>query len=160
MIICVADTNSKPGVRATFPGRASPILGLAIVAAALVACNKPATIPPDLFAKDAAGGWHLTRLRDLSASESPDPVPRNSIDRLISASYEGPGKLEARVYALSAPAVALDLAQRWRPSADTVFFNRGPFFVVIKWQSADRQLLKEFVADLEKRLASADGGKP
>jgi len=133
---------------------------LAIFAAVLAACGKPATIPPDLFAKEAPGGWRLTQVRDLPPSESPDPVPRNSIDRLVSATYEGPGKLDARVYALSAPAIAFDLAQRWRPSADTVFFNRGPFFAVIKWQSADRQLLKEFVADLEKRLASANGGKP
>lgn len=80
-----------------------------------------------------------------------------SVDRIVAASYEGPGKLDARVYAVSAPAVAFELAQRWRPSADTVFFDHGPFFVVIKWQSADRKLLKEFVADLEKRLAAADG---
>ncbi len=126
------------------------------LAACLAGCSKPATIPPDLFAKEAAGGWHLTELRDLPPSDSPDPVPRSSVDRLLTASYEGPGKLDARVYALSAPAVALDLAQRWHPSADTVFFNRGPFFVVVKWQSADRQLLREFVADLEKRLAAAD----
>jgi len=129
------------------------------LAGLLAACQKPVTIPPDLFAREAAGGWKLTALRDLSPSETPDPVPRDAIDRIVAASYEGPGKLEARVYALGAPAVAFDLAQRWRPSADTVFFNRGPFFVVIKWQSADRQLLKDFVADLEKRLAAADGGK-
>jgi hypothetical protein len=132
---------------------------LTIAAFAFAACRTPAAIPPDLFATTAAGGWHLTSKRDLSPSDSPDPVPRNSIDRLQAAEYDGPGKLEARVYALSAPEVALDLAQRWRPSADTVFFNRGPFFVVVKWQSADRQLLKEFVADLEKRLAAVDGGK-
>src|SRR5579872_4505771 len=91
----------------------------AILAAALTACRKPAAIPPDLFAETAAGGWRRTSLRDLPTSESPDPVPRSSIDRLVAAAYEGPGKLDARVYALSAPAIALDLAQRWRPSADT-----------------------------------------
>ena len=122
------------------------------------ACRKPAAIPPDLFANTAAGGWQLTSVRDLPASESRDPVPRGSIDRIVAASYQGPGKLEARVYALSAPEVAMDVARRWRPSADTVFFNRGPFFVVVKWQSADRQLLKEFIADLEKRLAAASRG--
>src|ERR1035438_4701839 len=49
-------------------------------------------------------------------------VPRTSVERLEVASYEGPGKLEARVYALTSPEVGVDLAQRWRPSADTVFF--------------------------------------
>ena len=132
---------------------------IVLIAILLAACHKPVALPTDLFPKDAAGGWHLTAVRDLPASESPDPVPRDVIDRIVAASYEGPGKLDARVYALSASAVAFGLAQRWRPSADTVFFDKGPFFVVIRWQSADRKLLQEFVADLEKRLAAANGGK-
>ena len=57
--------------------------------------------------------------------------------------------------ALDSPAVALDLVQRWRPSADTVFFYRGRYFVVLKWQDADRTALQAFAAELEKRL-----GKP
>jgi hypothetical protein len=77
------------------------------------------------------------------------------VERLQVAAYEGPGKLEARVYELSAPGVGLDLAQRWRPSADTVFFYRGPYFVVVKWQQADRQALQDFVRELEKRLPAA-----
>jgi hypothetical protein len=51
--------------------------------------------------------------------------------------------------------VGLDLAQRWRPSADTVFFQQGRYFVVVKWQQADRKALQEFVRELEKRLAAA-----
>jgi len=73
------------------------------------------------------------------------------------ATYEGPGKIEARVYALSSPAVGLDLAQRWRPSADTVFFYRGRYFVVVKWQEAERKALEAFVKELEQRLEP--GGK-
>ena len=69
--------------------------------------------------------------------------------------YEGPGKLDARLYVLDSPAVALELAQRWRPSADTVFFYSGRFFAVVKWQDADRIALKAFVAEVQKRF-----GKP
>jgi hypothetical protein len=123
------------------------------------ACRSQAELPPNLFAPTAAGGWRRTSLRDLPPSESPDPVPRTSVDRLVTASYDGPGKLDARVYALSSAGVALELMQRWRPSADTVFFDHGRLFVVIKWQSADRKLLQEFVAELEKRLADADRGQ-
>ncbi|MBZ5581614.1 MAG: hypothetical protein LAQ30_05305 [Acidobacteriia bacterium] len=72
--------------------------------------------------------------------------------RLRIAEYDGPGKVQARAYELDSPAVGLDLAQRWRPSADTVFFNRGQYFVVVKWQSADRAALKSFVEELEKRI--------
>jgi len=102
-----------------------------------------------------AGGWKRTGLRAIAASDAPDPVPRTSIETIQVASYEGPGKLEARAYQLDSPGVALDLAQRWRPSADTVFFYRDEYFIVIKWQEADRQALKEFDRELQTRL-----GKP
>jgi len=120
--------------------------------AALAACHETVAVPPNLFPADAAGGWKLVVKRQVPVSEAPDPVPRTSVDRLSVASYEGPGKLEARVYALSSPAVGVDLAQRWRPSADTVFFYRGRYFVVVKWQQADRKALEEFVRQLEGTL--------
>jgi hypothetical protein len=123
------------------------------------ACQPRVELPPNLFPETAAGGWRRVSARELDVSESPDPVPRTSVERLVTASYDGPGKLEARVYALSSAGEGLELAQRWRPSADTVFFNRGRLFVVIKWQSADRKLLQGFVAELEKRLAATDGGR-
>ena len=43
----------------------------------------------------------------------------------------------------------MTLTQRWRPSADTVFFSRGRYFVVIKWQQAERTALRSFVRELE-----------
>ena len=81
-----------------------------------------------------------------------DPVPSSAVEESRAASYGGPGTLEARIYRLTSPAVGLDLAQRWRPSADTVFFNQGSYFVVVKWQSADRKALQEFVKALEGKL--------
>src|SRR5579864_3395824 len=107
------------------------------------ACSRSAP-PLDLFPLAAAGGWRRTALRQPAAGDAPDPVPRTVIDRLQTASYEGPGKLEARVYELDSPAVALDLVQRWRPSADTVFFYRDRFFVVVKWDQAERKALEAF----------------
>ena len=118
---------------------------------ALSACGRIEPMP-DLFPERAASEWHRTALRDLPASEAPDPLPRTSILRLQSATYEGPGKLEARVYQLSSSAVGLDIAQRWHPSADTVFFNHGRYFVVVKWQEAERKALQAFVRELEGRL--------
>ena len=118
------------------------------------ACRRLAP-PPDLFPPAAPGGWRRTALQVLGAGDAPDPVPRTSIDRLQIASYDGPGKLEARAYELQSPAVALDLVQRWRPSADTVFFYRDRYFVVIKWQDADRKALEAFIRELQDRL-----GKP
>jgi hypothetical protein len=108
---------------------------------------------PDLFPQVVAGVWHRTALRDLPASESPDPLPRTSVDRIQTASYEGPGKLEARVYQLTSSTVGFDVAQRWHPAANTVFFNQGRYFVVVKWQEAERKALQAFVRELEVRLA-------
>lgn len=120
----------------------------------LAACRDSAPLF-DPFPDTVAGVWRRTALRDLPVSEAPDPVPRTSVRRLRTAVYEGPGHLEARAYELSSFAVGLDLVQRWRPSADTVFFNPGRCFVVIKWQHADRQALQDFVREMEKRLGSA-----
>ncbi len=120
------------------------------LALALAGCRRSAPLP-DLLPQ-TAGVWRRTAIANRGASEAPDPVPRSSINRLQIATYEGPGRLEARIYELDSPAVAFDLAQRWRPSADTVFFDRGRFFVVIRWEQAERKALQGFVRDLETRL--------
>ena len=116
-------------------------------------------MPADLFPTTAEGGWRRTAERDVSVSDAPDPVPRTEVDHLRVASYEGSGKLEARVYELDSPAVGVELTQRWRPSSDTVFFNSGRFFVVVKWQEADRNALKQFVRELEQKVAKAPRGQ-
>ena len=120
----------------------------------LAACRRASPLP-DLFPSAIAGAWRRTGLTNPSPSEAPDPVPRSAINRLQIATYEGPGKLEARAYELDSPAVALDFSQRWRPSADTVFFYRDRYFVVVKWQEANRKALEAFVRELQSRL-----GKP
>ena len=125
------------------------------LAAGSAACSRTAPLP-DLFPATVAGVWRRTALREVSAGDAPDPVSRSVINRLQVASYEGPGKLEARVYELESPGVALDMVQRWRPSADTVFFYRLKYFVVIKWQDAERKALTAFVTELQKRLGKPD----
>lgn len=124
----------------------------ALLALTLSGCRKDAELPPNLFPETAAGVWRRVELRDLPVSDSPDPLPRNEIERLREASYEGPGKLQARVYQLKSPEVGTELSQRWRPSADTVFLSQGPYFVVVKWQTANRPALQSFLRELETRL--------
>src|ERR1017187_6595330 len=120
-------------------------------ALSLASCRRVPGPMPDPFA-EVAGAWHRPSVRELAPSSAPDSVPPAAIERIRAASYEGPGQLDARVYQLTSPAVALDVVQRWKPAPDTVFFYSGRFFVVVQWQSADRKALQEFVATLEKQF--------
>ena len=125
-----------------------PALSLACTLA-LAACRRAPA--PDLFT-EVVGTWHRTSVAELAVSKAPDPVPPDAIERIRAASYEGPGKLDARIYQLTSSAAALDVAQRWKPAPDTVFFYDDRFFVLVRWQSADRKALHEFVGTLEKTL--------
>jgi hypothetical protein len=120
-------------------------------ALALAACRRAPAPLPDIFT-ELVGAWHRTSLSELQPPAAPDPVPRAAIVHIRAASYEGPGKLDARVYQLTSSAVALDVVQRWRPAPDTVFFYKDRFFVLIQWQTADRKALQEFVTTLEKKF--------
>lgn len=119
---------------------------------ALAGACRETTTPLGLLPETVAGGWRRTSLRETPVAEAPDPVPRNAVTRLETAQYEGPGKLEARIYELTSAEVGVTLAERWRPSADTVFFSHGRYFVVIKWQQAERGALRDFVRELEGRM--------
>jgi len=118
-----------------------------LVVAAMCACRGK-TPMPDAFAETIAG-WHRTGMRAVLD----DASPVKNADLTNKATYEGPGKLEARIYALSSPAAALDVTQRWTPSADTVFFYSDRFFVVVRWEAADRKALQAFVTELQKRIS-------
>ena len=107
---------------------------------------------PDVFAP-AVGDWKRVEVRDLPIDKAPDDIPATKFDRILEAVYEGPGKLTARAYGLLSSGVALDVAQRWRAGADTVFFFSDRFFVVVHYAGADRKAVQGFVAQMEKGLA-------
>ena len=117
----------------------------------VAACGtKPAPMP-DLF-PESVGEWHRTAASEPAPAAAPDGIDPKLVEKVRAASYEGPGKLEVRAYQLTSSAVALDLVQRWHATADTVFFYQDRFFVVLKWQTADRKALQQFVAALDARL--------
>ena len=126
---------------------------LLLLSVLLASCrHAPSPTPmPDVF-RETVGAWHRTSLSELPPSSPPDPVPPAAIQRIRAATYEGPGKLEARLYQLTSPTLTSDLAQRWSPSPDTVFFYADRFFVLIRWQTADRKSLHEFLTTLQKTM--------
>ena len=136
--------------------RRSGLLLCLILNAGLAACRPAASPPLDVFPETVAGVWRRTALRDVPLSEAPSFAPRGIIRHIRSAAYDGPGKIEARVYE-AAPDVGLELIQHWRPSADTVIVYDQKHFqyvIAVKWQSADRKALQEFVSAIEGRLIS------
>jgi hypothetical protein len=123
-----------------------------LLVAALSGCARP-TPMPDVF-PETLGGWHrVGPVREIR--ERPDEIPVRTVEATRAASYEGPGKLDARVYALATPAVALDVVQRWTPRPDIVFFYSDRFFVVVQWQTTEKKALQAFLSALEKRFPAA-----
>ena len=123
------------------------------VVALLLGCAACAKREPAIEAfPETIAGWKRTSLREMSATEAPDPVPKETVKRVLSAAYEGAGKLDARAYELTRQEIGLDIAQRWRPVPNTVFFWARSYFVVVTWQEAERKALQEFTRALEKRL--------
>jgi hypothetical protein len=127
---------------------------LLAVVLTLASCRRGPAPMPDIFT-ESIGPWQRIAVSELPPSAAPDPVPPAAVERIRAASYQGPGKLDARIYQLTSPAVALDVVQRWTPAPDTVFFYNDRFFVLIRWQTADRKSLHEFVSVLQKKFPSS-----
>jgi hypothetical protein len=123
---------------------------LALLAACAACSRHEAAI--EVFPTSVAG-WHRTAIREIPVSSAPDPIPQSVVRRIQQASYEGGGRIEARAYQLTRQEIGLDLAQKWQPSADTVFFWAREYFILVEWQpETDRKALHEFTRSLEKRL--------
>src|SRR5215471_8743332 len=94
---------------------------------ALVSCRREAAPMPDVFT-ETIGAWHRTSTGELPPSAASGVMPSAAVERIRTATYDGAGRLDVRVYQLSSSAAALDVVQRWTPAPGTVFFNSGRFF--------------------------------
>ena len=87
----------------------------------LAGCRRseaPLTVLPESLAE----GWTRVALEERPPESAPSMVTRPGLRRIWDARYEGPGKMEVRIYEMASPALSVDLVQRWPPAADTVFF--------------------------------------
>lgn len=127
---------------------------LLLCAAALAACRArrdAAVLLPETVAKN----WRRTALRDVPASEAPEPPARSTVRRVVRAEYAGPGRIEVTLYELSSSAAALDAVQRFRHAPETVFFHRDEYFTLVQWEGTEREAVAQFVRALEKHMAEA-----
>ncbi len=83
------------------------------------------------------------------------PPPKDTIARVFEADYTGAGDLTVDLYEAKVSGTAFEMTQHWRSSPDSVFFDKGKYFVVVKWKQADRAALSAFVRALQKSLGGA-----
>jgi hypothetical protein len=117
-----------------------------VLALALSACSQPARSAASLLPASLGGVWQRTSLHGI-------PPPRPGIVRAFQAGYEGAGKLTVDLYETQISGTAFEMVQHWRASPDTVFFDKGRYFVLVKWETADRKALTDLVRALQKELA-------
>jgi hypothetical protein len=115
-----------------------------VCALAWSACSQHPRSPESLLPASIGGVWQRKSLR-------PSP-PERGILRAFEAHYEGAGELTVDLYETKVSGTAFEMTQHWRESPNTVFFDKGRCFVVVKWQQADRQALTAFVRGLQKGL--------
>jgi len=116
-------------------------IGLAL---GLSACGQPPRDRERLLPASVAG-WQRTALRDIKP-------PKPTILRAFEAGYERSGKLTIDLYEAKVSGTAFEMTQHWRSAPNTVVFDKGRCFVVVKWERADRQALTAFVRALQKNL--------
>ncbi|MGA2131510.1 MAG: hypothetical protein ABSH50_04270 [Bryobacteraceae bacterium] len=122
-----------------------------VAALGLGACGRPAPRDPaSLLPESVAGGWRRVSLHDTR-------IPQAGIERAFQATYEGAGSLTVDLYEANVSGTAFEMTQHWRPAPDSVVFDKGRYFVMVKWQRADRQALTQFVRELQKELGGPAG---
>jgi hypothetical protein len=110
-----------------------PLLLAILLLGACTGAKKPPALP-----ETTPGGWHLKEAKHEQGKTI--------------GIYDGPGTLRVEVEDMGSQAVAFERAQRTRAQADMVFFDKDSYFVTVRWEKADRDALKLFVRELEKRL--------
>ena len=117
-----------------------------VLAIVWAACSPPPRSAESLLPESIGGAWHRKSLGTIAP-------PKPTILRAFEATYEGAGKLAVDLYEAKVSGTAFEMTQHWRAAPDTVFFDKGRYFVVVKWERADRQALQAFVRDLQNELA-------
>ncbi len=110
-------------------------------------------LPAPVFQQAMGGVWKLKTSQKVAAASAPEPVRTMGTRGGWSATYEGPGSATVELYSLTAPGVGLELVQRWRPIPDAVVWNTPHYFVLVKWQSTERNAIKAFIRGLQQQFS-------
>lgn len=103
---------------------------------------------------EVEGGWRRGPVTEQAAGEAPKLARELGMDRVFAASYSGPGEIDATLFRMRTPEVAFELAQKWPPSPDSVSIYEKCDFVTVRWRAAEREVARNFVRALARRLKS------
>ncbi|MGA2738449.1 MAG: hypothetical protein ABSG65_13495 [Bryobacteraceae bacterium] len=109
------------------------------------ACSQPARSAASLLPASVGEVWQRKSLHAI-------PPPKPAILRAFEAGYEGAGQATVDLYEAKISGTAFEMTQHWRAAPNTVFFDKGRYFVLVKWEKADRQALTALVRGLQKEL--------
>jgi len=70
------------------------------------------------------------------------------------AEYEGPGTATVELFELTSSAGGLEMVQRWRAAPNTVVWYSPRFFVVVRWNSPDREAVHSLIRTLQKEFSA------
>ena len=124
-----------------------------VAAIATNACTSTKKAPSSAL-PERVGAWSRTEHSHRPPSEAPQAIARFAVTAIEKAGYAGPGGqvLHAEAYHLASEAAGLELEQTWRPEPNAVGFHVGPYFVIMRYEKADRTALSGFVRDLQALL--------
>jgi hypothetical protein len=101
-----------------------------------------------------ANVWTLRSSRAEPAATAPEMVRAIGTRGWTAASYQGPGKVDLAIYRLTSEPGGLEMVQKWRPQANTVVFYTDRYFVVVKYDAADRAPVNALITALQKVLST------
>jgi hypothetical protein len=94
-------------------------------------------------------GW---KLASLEKAALPVGVPANGAPECWKANYSGAGAVNVWICWYRESGSAFDAVQRTVAQAQTVKFQEGQYFVLLRWNNTDKASLTALIRAIEKAL--------
>jgi hypothetical protein len=118
----------------------------------LTGCGAEQNVKPDL-PQSVSPGW---KLASLDHSPVPPEIPATGSPDCWKAVYKGDGNPESTadmwVCHYTVEGGAFDAVQRTRAEAQSVKFQQGKYFVLVKWDATQKASLSALVRTIQKTL--------
>jgi hypothetical protein len=98
------------------------------------------------------GGWKKESSGALDASKRPEWMERLGVRDAQSIQYSGPIDVEVYLFQLSSSAAALECTQLWKKAPGSSVMMKENYFLVLRTQHPNREMLMDFSRALEKAL--------